>query len=79
MTVDFKNFFGNGNSENVTTVRSYATEEGLMKGLKKFGFDEDRFLVVKTLENRYTAIFSVSNFSNGGYIGLYSSKGFMTM
>ena len=61
-------------------TKSYATEEGLTKALAKLGFTgpEHRYLMLKTLDGRYTAVFAQSNFKNGGYIGLYSQHGFIT-
>jgi hypothetical protein len=60
-------------------VRSYASEKNLMKALEGFGFTNERYLVVKTFDDRYTAIFSTERFHReGGYVGLFSQHGFMT-
>ena len=62
------------------TTRSYASEANLRKALEKFGFHNDRFIVVRTPDGRWTAIFTVAgNFVNCGYIALYASQGFMTI
>ena len=80
--------------KNVITLencRSYATEANLMKGLEKMGLDSYgfegempcRFVVAKNAENRWTAIFLVSEYFNrnktGGYVGFASQHGFMTV
>lgn len=72
--------------------KSYATEANLHKALKKYGFDEYRehenctpcrFIIAKTPDNRWTAIFLLSEHFNsnatGGYVGVFSEKGFMTI
>lgn len=62
--------------------RSYATEANLMKALEKFGFAEDRPLICRTRDGRWTAVFGMhlSGLAReGGYIGVYSSQGFMTI
>ena len=55
-------------------VKSYATEKALMKSIDKEreGYTEynDRFIVVKTPEDRWTAIVQLDN-TKGGYIGRY--------
>lgn len=64
------------------TTKSYATEENLMKALVKFGFENDKPLIVCTREGRWTAVFGfdISGLKKqGGYIGIYASKGFMTI
>lgn len=54
---------------------TYATEAGLMKRIKQeqelYPEYDDRFIVVRTPEGRWTAIVSLDN-SKGGYIGRYS-------
>lgn len=60
------------------TVRSYATEENLQKALTKYGFQQARHIIVKTEDNRWTAIFAASNFRDGGYVGVFADKGFYT-
>lgn len=67
--------------ENIDTAKSYATEENLMKALKKLGFDAYRPMVVRNREGRYTAIFSLSMSglgAEGGYIAIFSAQGFKT-
>jgi hypothetical protein len=55
-------------------VKSYATEEALMKRLKQdeglYPEHKDRFLVVRTPEGRWTAVVSL-DLSTGGFIGRY--------
>lgn len=63
----------------IDTAKSYATEANLNKALVKLGFDQDRHVVVCTRTGRFTAIFPASNFTNGGYVGLYAAQGFLTM
>jgi len=79
---------------NVITLentRSYASESNLMKGLQKLGLDNVtmggdfpcRYIITRTPEGRWTAVFLVSEFFNrnkmGGYIGFASAKGFMSI
>lgn len=55
-------------------VKSYATEAALMKKIAECAAEypehNDRFVVVRTPEGRWTAIVSL-DMSNGGYIGRY--------
>jgi hypothetical protein len=55
-------------------IRTYATEAGLAKYLeecrKLYPDYDDRFIVVRTPEGRWTAIVSL-DLSQGGYIGRY--------
>ncbi len=63
-------------------TRSYATEDALLKGLARLGFADHRYVVVRTVEGKWTAIFPISNITGpqgGGYLGLYSQHGFMTI
>jgi len=76
-TTDFLNHTTAGTSE-VQDIRSYATQDALAKGLVKYGFDTHRYVVVKTLEGRYTAIFPSSNIKDGNMMR-YAHRGFMTL
>lgn len=60
------------------STRTYSSIENLKKALEKFGFAEDRHLVVWTENGRCTAVFPASNIQ-GGYIGRYACKGFFTL
>ena len=60
------------------TTRTYTTIENLKKGLEKYGFAQDRHLIVWTETGRVTAVFPGSNVQ-GGYIGRYACKGFFTL
>jgi hypothetical protein len=56
-------------------VKTYATEEALMKKINAESESyadeyDDRFVVVRTPEGRWTAIVSL-DMSKGGYIGRY--------
>jgi len=62
----------------IDTCRSYSNENNLLLALKKLGFDQDRFLTVCTRSGRYTAIFPVSNITDG-HLGRYANQGFMTL
>jgi len=67
---------------NIDTCKSYATEENLMKALVKHGFEKDYPLIVRNREGRFTAVFGLHLSGlgkRGGYIGVYASKGFMTI
>jgi hypothetical protein len=69
-------------SMNIDNAKSYATEENLMKALTKLGFAEDRPLIVRNREGRYTAVFGfhLSGLGlNGGYLAKYASQGFLTI
>jgi hypothetical protein len=61
-------------------VSSYATEANLNKAIEKIAADypehNDRFVVVRTPEGRWTAIVKL-DMSKGGYLGRY--EGFMKM
>lgn len=63
---------------NIDTAKSYKTEANLMAALTRLGFQDDRYMIVCTRDGRFTAIFAGSNFSNGGYVGLYAQHGFFT-
>lgn len=72
-------------------VKSYATEENLMKGLAKVGLDNYgcegeipcRFIVCRTPNGRWTAIFMVTEYfrmnNTGGYVGFAGQHGFMSI
>lgn len=65
---------------NINEAKSYATKANLIKALEKKGFTEYRYLVVKTEEGRYTAVFPYhGNFPTGGYVGLFAAEGFFTI
>lgn len=55
-------------------VKSYATEKALMKRIEQdaalYPEYNDRFIVVRTPEGRWTAIVKLDN-SKGGYAGRY--------
>lgn len=59
-------------------TRTYSSVENLKKALEKFGFAQDRHLIVWTETGRVTAVFPASNIQ-GGYIGRYASRGFFTL
>lgn len=48
------------NIYNIDTAASYATEDNLLKAIKKKLGDNVRFMVVRNRAGRYTAIFSAS-------------------
>ncbi len=74
-------------------VKSYATEANLEKALKKLGLDnftygEEKnapmqYIVTRTPEGRWTAVFLVTNFfrgnSIGGYLGIAAQHGFLSV
>ena len=64
---------------NIDTARSYATEELLMKALKKRGLDGKKPLVVRNREGRWTAIFALSLSDLGGNVCAIAREGFMTL
>jgi hypothetical protein len=55
-------------------IKSYATEAALMKRIEQdkglYPEHDDRFIVVRTPEGRWTAIVSL-DMTRGGYIGRY--------
>lgn len=63
---------------NIDNCTSYATEANLIKALTRLGFVNDRHMVVCNRAGRFTAVFPFSNIQ-GGYVGLYASRGFMTL
>ena len=62
-------------------IRSYKTLENLEAGLKKFGIDKFRYLVVCNSFGRYTALFPASELekNNIGYLGYFGQFGFITI
>ena len=65
---------------NIDNCKAYATEANLIKALTKFGFINDRHIVVCNRAGKYTAIFPFSNLEKmGGYVGVYACKGFLTI
>jgi len=62
---------------NLDNAKSYATEANLMTALKKFGFDEYRFVIARNRTGRWTAIFPAS--ACEGYLGMFAEKGFLTL
>lgn len=64
---------------NIDNMRSYATEENLIKGLNKLFTKEEiyRAFIVKNRAGRFTAIFPVS--AAEGYLGRFAQHGFMTI
>lgn len=63
-------------------VKSYATEANLRKALAKLGLDNwARYMVTRTADGRWTAIFMVTEYlnRNGGYAGFASQHGFMSL
>lgn len=72
--------------------KSYATEQNLIRGLQKLGLDNAKFeeshspcryIICKTPDNRWTAIFLVMEYFNvnktGGYVGFASVHGFISV
>jgi hypothetical protein len=66
-----------GNTE-LIEVSSYVSLANLNKALEKHGILNHRHLTVQTIDGRWTAIFPASNIT-GGYLGIYSQHGFMTI
>lgn len=56
------------------SIKSYATEKALMKRIEQdrnlYSEYDDRFIIVRTPEGRWTAIVSL-DMTKGGYIGRY--------
>jgi len=67
------------NLDVIETCRDYSTRANLEKALERLGFEDHRHVVVCNTKGRFTAIFPASNFHDGGYIGLYSQHGFLTL
>lgn len=66
---------------NIDTAKSYATEENLMKALKKLGLDECRPLVVCNRKGRFTAVFGLhlGGFAQSGNVTFAAHHGFKTI
>lgn len=66
---------------NEKTIRSYKTRENLEAGLKKFGLEKFRHLIVCTETGRFTAVFPFSELKNHEicYMGYFAQFGFMTL
>lgn len=79
---------------NVITIegsRSYATEANLTRAIENYGLDELRgqkdrplrYIVCCNAVGRYTAVFLVSEWfrvnEDGGYLGIASQYGFMSV
>lgn len=68
---------------NIDNCKSYKTEDNLYKAINKLGFtrEMDQFIVVCNRQGRFTAVFYSSSLRlrNGGYVGVYSQHGFMTV
>jgi hypothetical protein len=62
----------------IDNCKSYATQENLLKALKKHQISDFRYLVVKNTQNRWTAIFPFSNIKDGN-VTLFARYGFMTL
>lgn len=63
---------------NIDGCRSYKTEKQLAFALVRWGFDQDRHLVVCNRYGRFTAIFPVSSCIDGDVM-CYARRGFMTL
>ena len=61
--------------------RSYATEANLLAALRKLGFENDRPLIARNHEGRWTAIFGfhLSGVYKTGDVTRYARRGFMTI
>lgn len=72
---------------NANTIKSYATEDNLVKALEKMQLAHHPRLTVRNAEGRWTAVFPFSNFKRewlwGGapmcFVAFYAEKGFMTL
>lgn len=62
-------------------VRSYKTKKNLLNALDKLYLTEFRPLIVKTYDDRFTAVFSASRIANADCadMGVASQHGFMTI
>ena len=61
---------------NIDNAKSYATEKNLLEGLKKLGFENERFVVVLNRQHRFTAIFPAPQ---NGNIAVFAQAGFITI
>lgn len=72
---------------NANVIKSYATEENLIKALDKLKINDHPHLTVRNAEGRWTAVFLHSNFNRQwlwgkegmSYLAFYAEKGFMTV
>lgn len=71
-----KSHFTNGETREAP-VKSYVSEENLVKALVKLGFDKHRYVIVKTLDDRFTAMFPASECN--GFMSLFANHGFYTI
>jgi histidinol phosphatase-like enzyme len=62
-------------------IKSYVTEENLIKALKKSKIEDHRYMVVWNKDGRCTALFPQSNFNQYGisYLNFYGQFGFMVL
>lgn len=65
----------------INNGRSYKSVENLIAGLKKYGLDDFRYLIVCNTEGRYTAVFTVGELERNGisYMGYFCQYGFLTI
>lgn len=64
---------------NIDNARSYASEEHLLKVLKKLGLDDKRPLVVLNRQHRFTAVFGLHNADVKGDVTFAARHGFKTI
>jgi hypothetical protein len=66
---------------NIDTAKSYATEDNLLKALKKFGLDSKMPLVVCNRQGRFTAVFGLhlSGMAQNGNVTAAARLGFCTI
>lgn len=62
-------------ADTIDNSRSYATEERLIRALEQQGFRNERHIIVRNREGRWTAIFPGSN----NHPAQYAHAGFMVM
>lgn len=62
-------------------VKSYKTKENLVKAIERYNLNRIRHVICKTENDRWTAVFLVSEYVNreGGYVGIASQHGFMSV
>lgn len=61
---------------NIDKSRSYKTEKSLEKALEKYGFDQDRYVIVCNRQGRFTAIFPCPR---DGNVLKYAYRNFFTL
>jgi len=66
-------------SMNIDDAKSYATEENLMKALKKLKLNDRLPLVVLNRKGRFTAVFGLQNGRANGDIMFAARHGFKTI